>query len=137
MALSDDTYGPQHRPADPAPQEPVPEPRHEAPRQGPPRMGPPQPPMPEARKDMGVAWLLWFFLGGFGGHNFYLRKPGAATTQLILSLIGFATVWFIIGSFFLVPVAIWWIIDAFLINGRVREINEGIWRNEQRYRGGY
>jgi hypothetical protein len=30
-----------------------------------------------------VAYLLWFFLGFFGAHNFYLKRTGIAVVQLI------------------------------------------------------
>ena len=41
----------------------------------------------EANKKTAVtAYLLWFFVGLFGGHNFYLKRTGVAVTQLILSI---------------------------------------------------
>jgi TM2 domain-containing membrane protein YozV len=36
------------------------------------------------KKSTGAAYLLWFFLGGLGGHRFYLGQTGTAITQLIL-----------------------------------------------------
>lgn len=36
---------------------------------------------------MSVAYILWFFLGGLGGHRFYLGKTGSAVGLLILTLI--------------------------------------------------
>jgi len=33
-----------------------------------------------------VAYILWLFLGWFGGHNFYPGRTGVAITQLILTL---------------------------------------------------
>ena len=38
------------------------------------------------KKEMAIAYLLWFFLGGFGAHNFYLERTGVAVAQLILTL---------------------------------------------------
>ena len=38
------------------------------------------------RKDMCAAYALWFFLGYFGAHNFYLKRTGVAVAQLILTL---------------------------------------------------
>jgi TM2 domain-containing membrane protein YozV len=38
------------------------------------------------KKTAVVAYLLWFFLGLFGGHNFYLKRTGVAVAQLILTL---------------------------------------------------
>jgi TM2 domain-containing membrane protein YozV len=60
-----------------------------------------------------VAYLLWFFLGLFGAHNFYLRRTGVAITQLILSLI-------VVGMIVTIP---WVFVEAFLIPGWVRHQN--------------
>src|SRR5438874_595559 len=38
------------------------------------------------KKTAVVAYLLWFFLGLLGGHNFYLKRTGVAVAQLILSI---------------------------------------------------
>ncbi len=65
------------------------------------------------KKTALVAYLLWFFLGMFGGHNFYLRRTGVAVTQLILTVT-------VIGS---AVTVIWVLIDAFLIPGWVRMQN--------------
>ena len=65
------------------------------------------------KKTALVAYLLWFFLGLFGGHNFYLGRTGVAVTQLILSLI-------FIG---MVITIFWVLVDAFLITGWVRRQN--------------
>jgi TM2 domain-containing membrane protein YozV len=65
------------------------------------------------KKTALVAYLLWFFLGLFGGHNFYLGRTGVAVTQLILSLI-------LIG---MVITIFWVLVDAFLIPGWVRRQN--------------
>jgi TM2 domain-containing membrane protein YozV len=68
----------------------------------------------EANKKVPVvAFLLWFFLGLFGAHNFYLGRTGVAVTQLILSItiVGLIITW------------VWWVVDAFLISGWIREQN--------------
>jgi TM2 domain-containing membrane protein YozV len=57
------------------------------------------------------AYLLWFFLGPFGGHRFYLGRKGSAIAQLLLSLSVF-------GLLISIP---WWIIDVFLIGGMCKE----------------
>jgi TM2 domain-containing membrane protein YozV len=62
------------------------------------------------KKTAVVAYLLWFFLGLLGGHNFYLKRTGVAVTQLILSLT-------MVG---LVITIVWVLVDAFLIPGWVR-----------------
>jgi TM2 domain-containing membrane protein YozV len=65
------------------------------------------------KKTALVAYLLWFFLGLFGAHNFYLERTGVAVAQLILSLT-------LLG---MVITIIWVIVDAFLIPGWVRRQN--------------
>jgi TM2 domain-containing membrane protein YozV len=65
------------------------------------------------KKTAVVAYLLWFFLGWFGAHNFYLGRIGVAVAQLILTI----TVLGILITFF------WVIVDAFLIPGWVRRQN--------------
>jgi TM2 domain-containing membrane protein YozV len=34
------------------------------------------------RKSVGIAYLLWFFFGPFGGHNYYVGKPMLGAAQL-------------------------------------------------------
>jgi TM2 domain-containing membrane protein YozV len=65
------------------------------------------------KKTALVAYILWFFLGLFGGHNFYLKRTGVAVAQLILTLT-------IVG---MVVTVIWVLVDAFLIPGWVRNQN--------------
>ncbi len=65
------------------------------------------------KKTAVVAYLLWFFLGLFGGHNFYLGRTGVAVAQLILSIT-------VIG---LLITIFWVLVDAFLIPGWVRNQN--------------
>jgi TM2 domain-containing membrane protein YozV len=65
------------------------------------------------KKTALVAYLLWFFLGLFGAHNFYLERTGVAVAQLILSLT-------LVGMLITI---IWVIVDAFLIPGWVRRQN--------------
>ena len=65
------------------------------------------------KKEALIAYLLWFFLGLFGAHNFYLKRTGVAVAQLILSL---TLVGMLITIF-------WVLVDAFLIPGWVRNQN--------------
>lgn len=68
-----------------------------------------------------VAYLLWFVLGMFGGHRFYLGKTGSAVTQLVLTILGYATMIILVGFIFLAVVGVWVLIDVFLIGGMIRE----------------
>ena len=65
------------------------------------------------KKTVLVAYLLWFFLGAFGAHNFYLKRTGVAVAQIILTLT-------IVGMLITV---VWVLVDAFLIPGWVRNQN--------------
>ncbi|MFL0108492.1 TM2 domain-containing protein [Tenacibaculum maritimum] len=58
-------------------------------------------------KSNGTAYLLWFFLGFFSAHRFYLGKTGSALIYLFT------------GQLFLIG----WIIDAFILGGMVDKYN--------------
>lgn len=61
-------------------------------------------------KSVGLAYALWFFFGGLGGHRFYLGHIGYALGML-----------FTLGG-----LGIWALIDAFLLAGAVRRKNDEI-----------
>ena len=65
------------------------------------------------KKTVVAAYLLWFFVGLFGAHNFYLKRTGVAIAQLILSLT-------VVG---LLVTIVWVLVDAFLIPGWVTREN--------------
>lgn len=66
--------------------------------------------MNKRQKSSTTAWLLWLFLGGIGGHRYYL---GRTKTAVIMT--------FTLGCF-----GIWALIDLFLLSGMIRETNEKI-----------
>ncbi|WP_307365354.1 NINE protein [Brevundimonas sp. SORGH_AS_0993] len=79
------------------------------------------------KKSVGVAYLLWFFTGGVGGHRFYLGRTGSAVFQLVLAILG----WTLLlaagfGLLFLIPLGIWLLIDAFTLGGMVSEQNNAL-----------
>jgi TM2 domain-containing membrane protein YozV len=84
------------------------------------------------RKSLIVAYLLWFFLWFLAGHRFYANKPVSAIIQLLLHAIGWATAIIFVGYLFLIPWAIWWVIDALLIPGWIRDRNMQILREIER-----
>src|SRR5690606_29878364 len=76
------------------------------------------------KKSAGVAYPLWFFTGGIGGHRFYMGRTGSAVAQLLLSVIGWVTILAAgMGLLFLIPLGIWLLIDAFTLGGMVSDHN--------------
>lgn len=62
------------------------------------------------KKSLVVGWLLWFFLGGFGGHRYYAGKIKTGVAQtLTFGGLGF-----------------WALIDVFFINKMLHLKNEEI-----------
>ncbi len=78
------------------------------------------------KKSVGLAFVFWFFLGGLGGHRFYLGRTGSAVAQLLLSIFGWLTVVVGFGLLLLVPLGIWLLVDAFLISGMVQAHNNAL-----------
>jgi TM2 domain-containing membrane protein YozV len=70
-------------------------------------------------KSMIVGYVLWYFLGLFGGHRFYTGRKGSAIAQLILTIT-------LIGS---LVTFIWWIVDAFKLHTWIKEQNEVVEAN--------
>ncbi len=73
------------------------------------------------KKSAGVSYLLWFFLGIFALHRFYLGKIGSGAAQVALFWVGALLAGVGIGLPLLIIFGIWWIIDAFLIPGMIAE----------------
>lgn len=74
-------------------------------------------------KSILVSYLLWFFLGGFGAHRFYLGRPATAIILMILNFIGLTTLVLGVGIIFIAVVAFWLFIDLFLIPGMANGSN--------------
>jgi TM2 domain-containing membrane protein YozV len=75
------------------------------------------------RKDVVVAYLLWFFLSYFGAHRFYLGRYGSGAAQLGLAVGGLILLVVFVGLFLWAALGIWVLVDAVLIPGMVREHN--------------
>ena len=80
---------------------------------------------PPSSKTTLVAYALWFFLGVFGAHRFYLGATITAILQLALSLVSVAVSFWnlFVGVAPLVLVVIWWIVDGFLTNDMLKKLN--------------
>lgn len=78
------------------------------------------------KKSNLIGYLLWFFLGGFGAHRFYLGRTGSAIAMLVIYIVSWILTFVAIGALGLIVIGIWWIVDAFLIPGMVRENNESL-----------
>jgi hypothetical protein len=63
--------------------------------------------MDRRKKSKGVAYLLWFLLGGIGGHRYYVGDIGMGI-GMTLTLGGFG---------------LWALIDVFFIGSRVEKKN--------------
>jgi TM2 domain-containing membrane protein YozV len=59
-------------------------------------------------------------------HRFYLRRLGSGFILLLLTLIAGATYWIFIGMVLMVIPGLWWLIDALLIPGMVRDYNNDL-----------
>lgn len=75
------------------------------------------------KKSKGVAYVLWLLLGGIGAHRFYTGHTGTGIIYLVMQILGWLTVAAGIGAFLFFAIAIWWLIDAFLIPGMIRQNN--------------
>ena len=75
------------------------------------------------KKDMVVAYVLWHFLGVFGGHRFYMKDQGGGAAMLALTLISIPLMFVFIGFFIYFAVIVWWIVDAFMVHEWVKSHN--------------
>ena len=78
------------------------------------------------KKSAVVAYLLWFFLGMFGVHRFYLGKPGSGAAILIITLLSFILMFAAVGFVTIFIPAIWIFVDLFLIPGITRKYNNDL-----------
>jgi TM2 domain-containing membrane protein YozV len=76
------------------------------------------------KKDTLIAFLLWWFLGIFGGHRFYCNRGGSGAAMLAITLVSFPLCYVCIGFVGLFAIFIWWIVDAFCLPGWIEQHNQ-------------
>jgi TM2 domain-containing membrane protein YozV len=72
-------------------------------------------------KSTTAAWLLWFFLGSVGAHRFYLGKTGSGIGMAGLFVGSCVLTLVLIGLVGFVALGVWWIVDAFLMSGWLKQ----------------
>lgn len=82
-------------------------------------------PVQVSEKSRLATTLLALFFGQIGIHRFYLGKIGTAIIMLILGVLGWGTVWRVIGFVFLVPLWIWNLVDFILAVAGLMKDKEG------------
>ena len=75
------------------------------------------------KKSTGVAYVLWFFLGLFGAHRFYIGETGTGAAMLIITLCSIVLKFVLIGFLTIFITIIWWFVDLFLIPSLVSRRN--------------
>jgi TM2 domain-containing membrane protein YozV len=69
--------------------------------------------------------LLAFFLGELGIHRFYAGKIGTGIVMLILTIVGYATIWAVLGFIPLAVVWVWNLIDFIMAVAGIFKDKEG------------
>lgn len=75
------------------------------------------------KKNLILAYILWFFLGSFGVHRFYMNRTFSGIMMALLHVISWITLVIAIGFAGFALLGIWWLIDAILIMGWVERHN--------------
>lgn len=79
------------------------------------------------KKSVGIAYLLWFFFGPFGGHNYYVGKPLLGAMQLFGYILGLAMLFSqvpLLAGLLLFAVGISLILDLCFIPARINAQTE-------------
>jgi TM2 domain-containing membrane protein YozV len=74
------------------------------------------------KKSVGLAFALCWFLGIWGAHRFYMKKPHAVT-KLVCTIISIPLCFLLVGFLWIIANVIWTFIDLFYISGWVKEYN--------------
>lgn len=68
-----------------------------------------------------VVYLVWFFLGNLGVHRMITGRVATGLLMLLLHGLGWLTWWFGLGFLIWGFVGLWWLVDALLIPGWLRQ----------------
>jgi len=78
------------------------------------------------KRSIGLAYVMWFFVGMLGSHRFYAGRKVSGAVQLCFTLVGvfglFGGAGNIWAALFFVS-ALWVLLDAFALRGMVRDFN--------------
>ncbi|GAA3213324.1 TM2 domain-containing protein [Microbacterium terregens] len=85
--------------------------------------GPYAPQAARPAKEIGIAYLFFFLLGGVAAHRFYLGRTGSAVLLLCLWMGGWLLSPILIGIPLVIAGGIWLLVDLFLLPSMVREAN--------------
>ncbi len=75
----------------------------------------------ENPKTTMVAYLLWFFLGPWGAHRFYMGRKGSGFGMLGLMIGSIVLTAVAVGLIGFLAVFVWWVVDAFLLHKWLKE----------------
>ena len=78
------------------------------------------------KKSVGIAYLLWFLLGMFGAHRFYLGLNGTGAAILVITVVSILLMVAFIGVITIWISIIWIFIDLFLIPENARKYNSDL-----------
>ena len=81
-----------------------------------------------ARREMWLAYVLWWFVGGFAAHRFYLGQATSAVAMICTLIFSFALMFILppAGLGCVILWALWLLADAALIPGMTRRYNESL-----------
>ena len=76
-------------------------------------------------KSIGTAYLLWFLLGQFAAHRFYVGSSSMAFAQISLRLVGVLLVLSanFYGFYLLGAALVWWAVDGIMLPDLIRKAN--------------
>lgn len=73
-----------------------------------------------------IAWLLWLFLGTYGGHAFYLGNKTKGFYYIIGLVVSYLLFFVFIGFLGLVIIFMFWIYDAIIMGKEIDKKNNEI-----------